>query len=165
MAVTVEDVANVPRTTLHYYFAGREDLVNFLLNDHLDRVSAVIPAAVNSGGTILQRLDTTLRAILDALAERPALCTELPVALTQSGDFSEVVANTERVVLAPLRQLLIEGKATSDLTIPDLDVAVQSIMGAIFLTAMLQTTGSGHFDSKAVADALVPQLIDGLSGD
>jgi hypothetical protein len=85
--------------------------------------------------------------------------------LVQSGDFSEVVANTERVVLAPLRQLLIEGKATGDLTIPDLDVAVQSIMGALFFTAMLQTTASGHFDSTAVGDALVPQLIDGLDSD
>lgn len=166
MAVTVDDVAtaaDVPRATLYYYFAGRDDLVNFFLTDHLDRIAAVIPAAAGSEGTIVERVGATLRAILEALAEHPALCIELPVALTQTGDFTEVVASTERVMLSPLRELLIEGRATGELRVADLDVAVQSLLGAVFFTAMLQTTATGSFDDVAVADALVPQIIEGLA--
>jgi len=166
MAVTVDDVAiaaDVPRATLYYYFAGRDDLVNFFLTDHLDRVAAVIPAAAASGGSVIERIEATLRAILRALADQAALCIELPVVLTQTGDFTGVVATTERVMLAPLRELLIEGRATGDLKVVDLDVAVQSLLGAVFFTAMLQTTAIGSFDDVAVGDALIPQLIGGLA--
>ena len=35
-------------------------------------------------------------------------------------------------------------------------------MGSVFFTAMLQTAAKGSFDAATIADALVPQLIEGL---
>ncbi len=167
LAVSVEDVArlaDVPKATLYYYFAGRDDLVNFFLNDHLDRIGAAIPGAAAGDGPVIDRLRSTLQAILGAIAEHPALCIELPVALTQSGDFAEVVHNTERVVLAPLRELLIEGRAKGELDIADLDIAVQATMGSLFFTAMLQITAHGDLDAAKVGGPLIGQIVDGLTG-
>ena len=166
--VSVDEVARmagVPRATLYYYFSGKDDLIGFFLHDKLTRMADAIGKASAEPGTAPVRLAGIMRAILHALAEHPALCVELPVALKESGEYQQVVDSAERIVMAPLRDLLIEGNASGEFVVPDVDTATIALMGALNMVGMMNIVRTGSLDADAVADVLVPQLLGGICGD
>ena len=121
--VSIDDVAlaaGVPRATLYYYFSGREDLVSFYLLHKLNSVGDAIAKAAAGEGSVRERLENMTREVLRAMAAQPALCTELPAALRTAGpNVTEIAGNAERVLMAPVRELLIEGRATGELAVAD----------------------------------------------
>ena len=163
--ISIDDVAamaDVPRATLYYYFSGKDDLVAFYLNDKFTRVGDAVLKASRGQGTVAERLEAALFAVLAALGEHPALCVELPAAVKSAGDYQEVMASAERVVLAPLRELLIEGRATGELEVEDPDTAAVALMGAINMVGMMQAVATGKIDSENTGPLLVPMLIKGV---
>jgi hypothetical protein len=74
------------------------------------------------------------------------------------------MANADRVMLAPLRELLIEGRATGELQVDDIELTATALMGALHFVGMMQITTTGKLDAEHVAKSLVPQLIKGLRG-
>ncbi len=163
--VSVDDIAkmaDVPRATLYYYFSGKEDLISFFLADKLHRVSVAIGKAMAGEGSVVDRLENTLVAVMTAMAEHPALCTEMPGAVKEAAKFGEVVNEAERVMLAPFRELLIEGKASGELTIEDVNTTAIALLGAVNMVAMFQLVQTGTLDVEVTAAALTPQLIRGL---
>ena len=162
---SVEDVAKaagVPRATLYYYFSGKSDLADFFLNDKLERVRIAIAKAAAQEGTVIERLQACVRAVLHALAEYPILCTELPATMHGTKDHSEVAINAERVLTAPIRELLIEGRAAGELSVPDPGIAATALNGAVGFVAMQQFRTHGSLDADSLADLLIPCIIDGL---
>lgn len=159
----VAQVADVPRATLYYYFSGKDDLVAFFLNDKLQRVADAIAKAAASEGDTLDRLEKVIRSVLHAMGEHPALCTELPGAMRRMGNFAEVAANADRFVMAPVRELLIEGRAKGELDVPDIDVATLAMHGAIGQVALMELMRNGTFDADELADKLVPLVLRGLA--
>jgi AcrR family transcriptional regulator len=163
--ISVDDVATlagVPRATLYYYFAGKDDLVAFYMQDKLDRVGDALAKALTQEGTVRERLETALTAGLQALAEHPVLCVELPVAMKKRGDYREVLAGIDRVVLAPLRELLNEGRASGELDVADPRTTAIALMGALNMVGMSQVVETGAIDVEGTAPSLVPQLVEGL---
>ena len=163
--ISIDDcakLADVPRATLYYYFGGKDDLVSFFLNDKLTRVGDAISKAAAGEGQVRDRLEATLTAVLHALAAHPVLCVELPAAIKQAGEYQEVMASMDRVVMAPLRELLIEGRATGELTVPDPATSAVALMGALSMVGMTQTVATGEIDAEGTAPLFVPQLVNGL---
>ena len=163
--VTIDEVAklaDVPRATLYYYFSGKEDLVAFFLNAKFLLVRDAIAAAAATDGTGSDRLTRAMTAILHALSEHPPLCTELPIAVKRAGMMGDVMANADRVLMTPMRELLIEGRATGEFAIPDVDLAATALMGALSFVGMMHLTMSGRLDADAVSEDLVPMLVNGL---
>lgn len=163
--VSVDDIAkmaNVPRATLYYYFAGKEDLLSFFLSDKLHRVSVAIGKAVAGEGTVVERLENTLVAIMGAMMEHPAICTEMPGAIKEAAKYSEVMNEAEKVILAPISELLIEGKANGQLAMTDVNTTAIALMGAVNMVAMFQLVQTGTIDMEATKSALIPQLIQSV---
>jgi len=163
--VSVDDIAkmaNVPRATLYYYFAGKEDLLSFFLSDKLHRVSVAIGKAVAGEGTVVERLENTLVAIMGAMMEHPAICTEMPGAIKEAAKYSEVMTEAEKVILAPISELLIEGKASGQLAMTDVNTTAIALMGAVNMVAMFQLVQTGTIDMEATKSALIPQLIQSV---
>ena len=96
------------------------------------------------------------------MAEHPALCTEMPAAIKDAGKFEDVVNGADRLMLAPLRQLLIEGKATGELVIPDVNTAAVALIGAVNMVAMFQLVQTGEVNVEKTNRELIPQLVQGL---
>lgn len=165
--VSIDDVAQasgVPRATLYYYFSGKNDLLDFYLTQKLDTMSAAMQKAVAHEGSVVERLQACIRAVLVAMAEQPALCLELPEAMRRAqANHSEVALKAESVMRNPLRDLVIEGKATGVLDVTDVDVTVDAISGAVQQVAMAQLMKPESFDPNAIADAIVPVMIRGLT--
>lgn len=158
----VAKLAGVPRATLYYYFGGKDDLVAFFINDKLELVGDVVAKAAAGEGPVAERLTHALTAVLGTLADYPVLCTELPAAVKQAGDYSQVMASMDRIVMTPLRELLIEGRATGELNVPDPATTALAMMGAIHMVAMTHTVTQGSLDAAAVAPLVVPQLVNGV---
>ena len=163
--ISIDDIAKmagVPRATLYYYFSGKEDLISFFLSDKLHRVSVAIGKAMAGEGSVVERLENTLVAVMEAMAEHPALCTEMPGAVKAAAKYTDVVNETEKVMLAPFRELLIEGKASGELVIEDVNTTAIALLGAVNMVAMFQLVQTGTVDVEATTAALVPQLIQGV---
>jgi isopenicillin-N epimerase len=144
--VSVDDVAQmsgIPRATLYYYFSGKDDLVDFFLNDKLSRTGEAIAKAAAGEGSATARMRAVLIEVLRALAAHPVLCVELPVAIRDSGSYEQVVASAQRLVMAPLRELLIEGRATGEFAVADVDTTAIALMGALNMVGMMQTVQTG----------------------
>ena len=163
--VTIDEVAKlagVPRATLYYYFSGKDDLIAFFLNEKFSLVRDAIASAAASEGSVTERLEQAMTAILESIESHPPLCTELPIAVRRAGNMGEVMANADRVMMTPLRELLIEGRATGELEVADVDLTATALMGALHFTGMLHLATTGAFDAGSVARDLIPQLIFGL---
>ena len=163
--VSVDEVArmaDIPRATLYYYFSGKDDLVEFYMNDLMDRTRAAIQKAAASEGTTAERLANVMTAVIGAFAEYPKMCLELPGAIKGAEDHAALMANMDRSVMAPFREVLIEGKATGELELIDVEVAADAIMGALHLVSMKALVVKGTLDAQETADLVVPQLINGL---
>jgi TetR/AcrR family transcriptional regulator len=154
------ELTGVPRATLYYYFAGKGDILAFLLAQKLQRGTAAVADAVRGAGSPAERLAAVLRAMLRVMAEQPALCTRLLCSIVSEGD-GQVMVEAERTLMAPVRELLVEGQASGEFTTVDATDTTTSLMGATSFVAMRHTL-EGHFDPEAVADRLVPQLLHGL---
>jgi len=167
--VSIDDVARasgVPRATLYYYFSGKDDMLNFYLSHKLDSMSVVMEKALASEGTVRDRLAICIRAVLTAMAEQPALCIELPEALKRArANYSEVALKADATMRQPMKELLIEGKANGELAVPDVDLTIDAIQGAVSQTAMMRLMSPEGLDPDAVADALIPMIVGGLSSD
>ncbi len=164
--VSVDEIAkmaDVPRATLYYYFSGKEDLISFFLSDKLHRVSVAIGKAMAGEGSVVQRLENTLTAVMEAMAEHPALCTEMPGAVKEAAKYTEVVNEAERVMLAPFRELLIEGKASGELVIDDVNTTAIALLGAVNMVALFQLVQTGTIDVATTNAALIPALINGVA--
>ena len=93
-------VIGVPRATLYYYFSGKDDLVEFYLNDKLERTAEALEKAAAQEGNPEERLAGILVAIIESLAKYPRMCVELPAAAKGLDSFQSVMANAERWVMA-----------------------------------------------------------------
>ncbi len=163
--VSVDEVArmaDIPRATLYYYFSGKDDLVEFYLNDLMDRTRTAIQKAAASEGTTAERLATVMTAVIGAFAEYPRMCLELPGAIKAGQDHAVLMANMDRSVMAPFREVLIEGRGAGELSFTDVEVAADAIMGALHMVSMKALIMNGTLDAQETADAVVPQLINGL---
>ena len=163
--ISVDDIARIaeiPRATLYYYLSGKDDLVEFYLNDMMDRTRAAIQKAAASEGTSADRLANVMTAVIGAFAEYPKMCLELPGAIKSGQDHAELMANIDRTVMAPFREVLIEGKAAGELTLIDVEVAADAIMGALHMVSMKTLITEGAIDVEELAGAVVPQLVNGL---
>jgi AcrR family transcriptional regulator len=154
-------LAGIPRATLYYYFAGKDDLFSFLLAQKLQRGTAAINKAVNSKGTVVERLTAVLNAMLASMADHPELCTRLLGSMTEAGEGGQLMMEIERTLMAPVRELLVEGRDAGELVVADPGNATLALMGSVAIVAMFHTA-RGEFDAKAIAGWLVPQVLDGL---
>ena len=100
-------LADVPRATLYYYFSGKDDLVGFFLADKVHRGSVAIQKAVASEGTVVERLERTLVAMMEVMNAHPTLCTEMPGAVKDAAKYESLVGDAERMMIALFRELLI----------------------------------------------------------
>jgi AcrR family transcriptional regulator len=163
--VSIEEaarIADIPRATLYYYFSGKDDLVEFYLNDLMDRTRAAIQKAAASEGTAADRLAQVMTAVIGSFAEYPKMCLELASAIKSGQDHAALMANMDRSVMTPFREVLIEGRAAGELTLIDIEVAADAIMGALHMVSMKSLIMEGVIDVEKLAGAVVPQLVNGL---
>ncbi len=154
-------LAGIPRATLYYYFAGKDDLFDYLLAQKLQRGTAAISKAAAGRGSAVDRLAAVLKAMLETNCEHPELCTRLLRSMTEGGDSGQLMSEIERTLMAPVRTLLVEGRDAGELEVDDPENATLALMGAVAIVSLVHTS-RGELDPDAIAKWLIPQTLDGL---
>lgn len=150
--------SGVARATLYYYFAGKDDLVAFLLDDKVASSAEAMDKALAFEGSVVERLERLVFAIFDSMARQPALCLEMPNAMRNPDHFGEALEHAEEIVLAPLQRLLTEGVRSGELRIDDVPAAMTFMQGAIWQMAWVKLLDEGSLDSQQLAEAAMPLL-------
>ena len=79
-ALRLEDIAALigsARATLYYHFSGRDDLVAFLLEEHLRVAAETIELAVTTPRPPVAQLRSAITALVGFLGGQPGVCAGL----------------------------------------------------------------------------------------
>ena len=152
----------VARATLYYYFSGRDDLLAFLVTHHLRLGGAAVAAGLAIEGRAEERLRAGVAALVRFLADHPEVCAGLLEAMGSGGRLAEVVGLSDQVIGGPLREILIEGRATGRLRFGDPADAANSVAGGALIAVLARAARGASLDDGEFAPALVDQLVGGL---
>lgn len=118
----IEDVAattGIAKATLYYYFAGKEEILAFLLEDVLQHVAHEVTAIVEAGGSAAQRLHAVISAQLRVMAQRPAVCRALIGELGRAARMPVIADMIGTAYFEPVETLLRAGAADGSLVALD----------------------------------------------
>ena len=162
-ALRLEDVATLigsARATLYYHFSGRDDLVAFLLEEHLRAAAQTIELAV---ATTQPPPAAQLRAAVTALAGflggQPGVCAGLLSFAGATGRLGTLMAAKDTALAAPLRKLLDEGATTGQFTISDSRDAANAILGAALIAMLTRWEEGRDTQDPEFQQALTDQLV------
>src|ERR1700738_4071073 len=114
-ALRLEDIATLigsARATLYYHFSGRDDLVAFLLEEHLRGAAETIELAVTPTGSPVVQLRSAITALVGFLGGHPGVCAGLLSFAGATGRLGTLMAAKDAKLGTPLQKLLDEGAAT-----------------------------------------------------
>jgi len=162
----IDDVARcmgVPRATLYYYFAGKQDILAFLLRSLLDDVAAAVERAVSSPGTSAARLTAVLRAQLEVQATQPETALLLVANIGRAGRLTDIAADVDIAFHAPVRAVLADGIADGSIRDIDIERATSAIFGAVILTGLHEIVANGSLDPDEVLADVAMVVLHGLA--
>lgn len=156
-------LVEISRAGLYYYFAGRDDLVSFVLHRHVHEGAAAMEFADPGVGTpALDRLHAVLRAMVDYLEKHSAVCVGLLSSIGEGERLGTVLAANDEFIATPLRDLLQTGIDEGVLQPHRTHDAANAIMGAVLLSIVGRVEQDPQGDANVDADSLITHLVYGL---
>ena len=162
----IEDVAaatGVAKATLYYYFAGKEEILAFLLEDVLRQIASEVRATVGRKGSGAERLHAVVGAQLRLMAQRPAVCRALIGELGRAGRMPVVADMITAAYLEPVETLLLEGAADGSLVeVDNARAAAIALFGAVTISALTYLITDDALDEDLVARTIHNVVFVGL---
>ncbi|WP_199035995.1 TetR/AcrR family transcriptional regulator [Glycomyces salinus] len=155
----LEDIAKeigASRATLYYYFAGRDDLLTFLLTAHAQDGARAVRESVDPDAPPEQRLRETVAALADYLGHHPGVCVGLLGALGAAGRMSEVLQVNDEWIAGPLRDLLAE------CAVADPADAANAVLGALLHAVLGRAMSETDPTDPAFLERLSDQVLNGV---
>jgi AcrR family transcriptional regulator len=163
----IEDLAEatgIPRATLYYYFAGKEEILGFLLRRMLSLVADAVAAASAGPGTARDRLTGVVRAYLGVMAEHPDCHRALAADIGRAGRIPELALSVQQGFHQPVRALLAEGEADGSLRrCDDPETTASAVYGAVLLAGLHFLVADNCLDPDRVAPQVSDLLLAGLA--
>jgi AcrR family transcriptional regulator len=164
----IEDVAaatGIAKATLYYYFAGKEDILAFLLEDALREVANEVSAIVHGTGTgtSAERLSLVISAQLRVMAQRPAVCRALIGELGRAARMPVIAEMISSAYHQPVEALLIAGASDGSLVAQhDPRSVAIALFGAVTTSALTYLIADDTLDEALVAGSIHTIMFDGL---
>lgn len=161
----MEDVAQatgVPKATLYYYFAGKEELLAHLLADALQAISDAVHVALDGPGVAADRLRGVVAAQVDVMNDHPAVCRALLSELGRAGRIPEIAEAIADAYYRPVARVLAEGAADGSLRpVDDHDDALMAVFGAVTIMGLHHLVRGERIPAAAV-ERVTDLLMRGL---
>ena len=161
----LEDIAGLvgaSRATLYYYFAGRDDLLTFLLTAHTEEGAHAVRTAVDPAGPPERRLRAMIAGLADYLGRHPGICAGLLGALGGTGRMADVLQANDTRIAGPLRDLLAEGRTAGTVTVDDIPDAANAILGALLLAVLGRAMSGADPTDRRFHTRVTEQLLHGV---
>jgi AcrR family transcriptional regulator len=148
----LEDVAalvGASRATLYYYFAGRDDLIAFILAEHARQGAETVSAAVDPDDPPELRLRAMVAALAGYLGRHPGTCAGVLGAFGGPHRMREVLQAIDSSIARPLRTVLAAGRDGGVFTVSDVTDAANAILGGLLLGVLGRSmTGADTTDPR-----------------
>lgn len=167
-AVKVDDLveaSGIPKTTLYYYFRSKDEILEFLLDDLLSAMGEAVEREVATPGPAAERLNRTIRAQFEVLADHTGTCRAVLLELTRAGGLPAMAGSLDAAFHGPLATLLREGAVDGSLRPVDAEQTSVAIFGAITHMGFHQLVTLGHVDAGALGEQATTLLLSGLVRD
>ena len=166
-ATKMEDIAaatGVPKATLYYYFAGKEDILTFLFSEILDEVAKATDTALKSEGSGAERLKAAIVAHLRIFEEYSAASRTLQFDLGRAARIPLINERIEDAYRGPIRTLLEQGARDGSLRpVEHPRLIAVAILGAV-TTVGINAISLGHTRSlEDIADDVIGFVLQGVS--
>jgi AcrR family transcriptional regulator len=164
--VRMDDIAKasgIPRATLYYYFAGKDDVLVFLLGAMLNDLRISVAIAADAESDTESRLAAVVRAQLAHLAANPATGQLLLTNLGKAGRLGAIAAGVDQGFHSPVRRILAEGIRQGVLVDVDVEIATTALYGAVTIVGFQALLADGRIDVDRVADAVFPIFWSGIA--
>lgn len=162
----IEDVAEatgIPKATLYYYFAGKEEILAFLLRDTLAAMRDAVAIASEADGSGRDRLLGVIGAQLQVMADQPDVCRALFTDLGRAGRIPDIAEAITNAFYAPVEELLREGATDGSLrTVDDPTATAVAIFGAVTISGVSHLVIGGGLPVGDVTARLAALLLEGL---
>lgn len=159
----ISAASGIPRATLYYYFAGKDDVLAFLLRSMLDDLRVSVATALEVGGDTRTRLHAVMRAQLGHLAANPAAAQLLVMNLGRAGRVSILASGIDDGFHEPVRRILADGVAGGDLVDIDADVTAAAMFGAVTVVGLRSLVATGSVDVDTTTARLFPVFWSGVA--
>ncbi|MEW6476589.1 MAG: TetR/AcrR family transcriptional regulator [Actinomycetota bacterium] len=165
----IDDLAaasGIPRATLYYYFAGKEEILAFLLRDLLSAMADAVTRAAAGAGTAQQRLRAVISAQLQVMAAHPHSCRALLAELGRAGRMPAIAHAIGEAFHQPVLRLLHDGAQDHSLrTLPDPAVAARTIFGAVVASGLADLLAADSLDVSQLTGRVTELILDGVAAD
>ncbi|MDT7664340.1 MAG: hypothetical protein QOD04_3896 [Pseudonocardiales bacterium] len=161
-ALRLEDIAALigsARATLYYHFSGRDDLVAFLLEEHLRVAANTIALAVTTTQPPGAQLRSAITALVGFLGGQPGVCAGMLSFAGATGRLGTLMAAKDANLTEPLRKLLDQGAATHHFTINDSRDSANAILGAALIATLTRWEDGRATQDPEFQQALTDQLV------
>jgi TetR/AcrR family transcriptional regulator len=158
----LEDIAAMvgsARATLYYYFSGREDLIAFLLSEHVAAASEAITAAARPSQPPADRLRAAVTALVAFLGDRPGVCSGLLSFAGAAGQLRPVMAAKDAALAVPVADILREGIQAGQFLAGEPGDAANAILGAAMIATLARWDRGDDSTSPAFQQALTDQIV------
>ncbi|HET7735371.1 MAG TPA: TetR/AcrR family transcriptional regulator [Nocardioidaceae bacterium] len=162
----VEDVATatgVPKATLYYYFAGKEQILAFLLQETLQQMADEVAIAIAVPDSAAVRLAEVVRAQLRVMADQPAVCRALIENLGRAGRMPEIANSVTEAYYSPVQQLLDQGVRDGSLrATEDPATTAMVLFGAVTMSALAYLATGRSLNPEDLSPSILSVVLDGL---
>jgi AcrR family transcriptional regulator len=160
--------AGLSRSSLYYYFTGKQDVLGFLVRSMVDDLAESSRAARAIAGDAPTRLRALIRAQLETLNAHVTTSQMLIANLGRARELPDIAARLREGFHDPVRRLLAEGAVDGTFRpLADTEVATTALFGAVLVIGFASFGLPGGVDVDAVIDSIAGMFLIGLapSGD
>lgn len=159
----IVEVSGIPRATLYYYFAGKDQMLAFLLRESLNRLVEQAGKVAAGPGDAATRLVDLVRAQLRYMFENPGTSQLLFLSLGSAGAMPDVASRIDAGFHEPVRRLLREGATDGSVRAQESDdLASSALFGALTSVGLRCLVSEDAPDADDVVDSLLPMFWNGL---
>jgi AcrR family transcriptional regulator len=157
--------AHVNRAFLYYYFEHKEDLYHHLLQEGVEKLRAVVSAAVNCNGSVRDAIRLFLQGYLQIAHQSPGLVRivyrEIVGARQDDQTSQELVRQFMRTI-AQLELVLRRGVRTGELKPHDTNKSVYLMLGMVNVFITLTYLEQATYSSDEVVNHILQVFFEGL---
>lgn len=155
----IAEASGVPKATIYYYFAGKEEVLAFLLEDMLTEIADESAIAMESQGDAASKLTAVLTVQIGRLVANPELSSTLVGELGRIARNATLIERLQNAFYTPLVALVEEGAADGSLRqTMDATVTAAAICGAITTSLLVSTVAPSQ--DETIPEDLAGKLID-----
>ncbi len=159
----IVEATGVPRPTLYYHFASKEETLAWLLQRLLRDLSTDIGHIVDRDDAASGRLSAVIAAYLQLFADHRDLCTVL---LTELGRITRIPLLADAIWAAfhePVRKLLDAGEHDGSLRGVEEEMSASAIFGAVTMVGLHHVVTGKPVDPPALSARLAHLIMRGLA--